>query len=178
IRQRELSWISYLQRLATKNETISSYGPCAWGDFDPSEPAAASIQLSDQRISRRTVYIERWVCESLAYLLSSDREIQPLLRLRLPDDLVIEEDCATWLGSGETISISIAEKQFLESCDVSVQRSLDSSLAEELVEEGLLVRKLEVAAMPLPFRALQREVADWPAHPARERWQRNLDEIE
>ncbi len=34
IRQREFTWISYLQRLATKNETISFFGPCAWGNFD------------------------------------------------------------------------------------------------------------------------------------------------
>jgi Lantibiotic dehydratase, N terminus len=178
IRQRELSWISYLQRLTTKNETISFFGPCAWGEFDPHEPAAAVVQLSEQRIRKRVVYVERWVCESLAQLISSDREAQPLLRLRLPDDLVLQEDRVILLSTGKTILISSAQKEFLESCNVSEQRSPGSSLAEELVEQGLLVRKLEVPATPLPFRDLQREVESWPVHPARGRWRTNLEEID
>lgn len=178
VRQRELSWISYLQRLTTKNETISFFGPCAWGEFDPQEPAAAAIQLSPERISGRVVYVERWVCESLAQIMSSDPEVLPLLRLRLADDLVLQERQAILLASGKAIAICPPQREFLESCVVSERRSLRLPLAEDLVEQKLLVREVQVPAIPFPFRALQKEVAAWPSQPARVRWQKNLDEIE
>jgi hypothetical protein len=178
VRQRELSWISYLQRLTTKNETISFFGPCAWGQFDPQEPAAAAIQLSQQGISERVVYVERWVCESLAQLMSADPEVLPLLQLRLADDLVIQEGQAILLASGKAIAISPPQREFLESCAVSERRSLGLPLAEDLVEQKLLLREVQVPPIPFPFRALEKEVAGWPPHPARVRWQKNLDEIE
>lgn len=178
VRQRELTWISYLQRLTTKNETISFFGPCAWGEFDPNEPAAAAIQLSRQRISEHVVYVERWVCESLAQLMSADPEVLPLLRLRLADDLVVQEREAVLLTSGKTIAISPPQREFLKECAVTERRSLGLHLAEELVEQKLLLREVRVPADPFPFRALEKEVSGWPPHPARVRWQKNLEEIE
>jgi hypothetical protein len=178
VRQRELSWISYLQRLTTKNETISFFGPCAWGEFDAQEPAAASIRLSEQTISERTVYVERWVCESLARLMSADPEVMPLLKLRLAEDLVIQEQDATLLASKKTIAISPEQKEYLERCATSVQRSHGQPLAEELVAQGLLLRDVRVPATALPYGVLQKEVESWPLHPARIRWQKDLNEIE
>ena len=178
VRQRELSWISYVQRLTTKNETISFFGPCAWGEFDSHEPAAAAVELSEQRISERIVYIERWVCESLAQLMSADPEVLPLLQLRLADDLVIQAGRAILLASGKTIAITPAQREFLESCAISEQRSLGSPLAEDLIRQKFLVRDVQVPPIPFPFRALQKEVAGWPPHAARMRWQERLEEIE
>lgn len=178
VRQREFSWISYLQRLTTKNETISFFGPCTWGEFDTQEPAAVAIKLSEQHVSERAVYVERWVCDLLAELMSADPQVQPLLPLRLADDLAIEGTQGVFLNTGKTVPLSPAEREFLESCANSKRYSLESPLAGNLLEQKVLIRVVQVPVTPLPFQALRREVASWPPHSARARWQENLEEID
>lgn len=178
VRQRELSWISYLQRLTTKNETISFFGPCAWGEFDSEEVAAAAIQLARQPIRERVVYVEFWVCEALAQLMSEDPEALPLLQLRLADDVALEEKRAIVMASGRKIPITPEQREFLELCAISPQRSLGSPLAGELIRQKLLLRDVRVPPIPFPFCALQKEVASWPPYPAQTRWLSILEELE
>jgi len=90
IRQREYTWISYLQRLATKNETISFFGPTAWGQFDPKDERVVAVEFEEDFIDRRCAYVERWVCEALADLLSRSDDMRAFIPARLADDLSIE----------------------------------------------------------------------------------------
>ena len=167
-----------MQRLTTKNETISFFGPSTWGEFDAQEPAAVAIKLSEQHVRERTVYVERWVCDLLAELMSADPEVQALLPLRLADDLAIEGTLGTFLNTGKTVRFSPAEQEFLESCATSNRYGLESPLAGNLLEQKVLIRTVQVRVTPLPFEALRREVASWPSHSAQARWQENLEEIE
>lgn len=178
IRQREFTWISYLQRLATKNETISFFGPCAWGSFDAQEPAAAAIELSEQQVVAREVYVERWVCEALALVIASDKEAQELLPVRLADDVIVKEEEAVFLASGKTVALSAEEREILLAFELASRIGSQGPVIEGLIERKVLVRELQVPIAPYPFEALRRIVAAWPEHPAKERWSAQLSEIE
>src|SRR4029077_3744265 len=99
--------------LATKNETISFFGPCAWGEFDAQELAAAAIELSEQHVAEREVYVERWVCEALAALIASDKEARELLPVRLADDVIVKEEEAAFLSTGKAAALSAEEREIL-----------------------------------------------------------------
>jgi hypothetical protein len=78
-RRRELvaTRVAYLQRLTTKNETISFFGPSAWGRIDRNESKPAHVALIPT-MSRR-VRIERWVCEEVATAIAAEAETAALL---------------------------------------------------------------------------------------------------
>ncbi len=178
IRQREMSWISFLQRLATKNETISFFGPCAWGGFDSSDVSAASVTLDDNLIAERLVYVERWVCESLGAVMSADPELWPLLRLELSGDLVIQGTHGILLASQTSIELSEEEREFVKNCAGGSQCSKDSPLAEGLINRQILNRRITIPVTRDPLGALERQVAVWPPdHPATQRWQNNLMQL-
>jgi hypothetical protein len=178
IRQREFTWISYLQRLATKNETISFFGPCAWGEFDAQEPAAAAIELSEQHVAEREVYVERWVCEALAALIASDKEAQELLPVRLADDVIVKEEEAVFLSTEKAAILSAEEWEILTAFELASRTGVQGPTVESLIERKILVRELQIPVAPYPFEALRRIVASWPEHPAKERWSAKLGEIE
>lgn len=176
-RQRELTWASYVQRLSTKNETISFFGPSVWGEVDSGEMAAAAIELDTPAIDRSSVYVERWVCDGLAKLMSDDPEVWPVLVLRIADNAVIGPQHVTLLG-GDRIELHDGEWAFLQACERSVQRSLNNPLAETLVERKVLARNIRVPASIRPFPDLLEEVASWPHCAARSSWMEQLERIE
>ncbi|HTF66874.1 MAG TPA: lantibiotic dehydratase [Edaphobacter sp.] len=178
VRQREFTWISYLQRLATKNETISFFGPTAWGEFDLLEPKVAAIELSDRFIDRRSVYVERWVCEALAERFSQVSEIAQFLPLRLVDDLMVDGDQATLLKTGQAHPLSRVELEFLKVCSSTPKCMIDSPHAAALLEKGLLTQKIQIPPDTLPLACLRKIVDSWPDGPQRSVWQRNLTALE
>jgi hypothetical protein len=178
IRQREFTWISYLQRLTTKNETISFFGPTAWGEFDANEPSATAIELSERQVVEREVYIERWVCEALAALISGDAAAHELLPARLADDVVINEAEAAFLSTSTVVPLSPQERGFLLAGDFSPRPGPQDPVVAGLIERKILVRALQVPVGPYPFEALRRIVAAWPEHPAKESWSNRLQDIE
>jgi hypothetical protein len=178
VRQRELSWISYLQRLATKNETISFFGPTAWGEFDLLEPKVASIEFSERFIDRRSVYVERWVCEALAERFSQLPEIVQFLPLRLVDDLMVEGSQVTLLKTGQVHPLSQVELEFLKLCRSTPKSVVDSPFAAALLEKGMLTQKLQIPPDVLPLKCLRKTVDSWPEGSQRAIWQSNLTALE
>jgi hypothetical protein len=178
IRARELTWTSYLQRVTTKNETISFFGPSTWGAFDPEEPAAASIELSEQLVAEREVYVERWVCEALAELISSDLEAQELLPVRLADDVVVKGDEAVFLATDKAILLSAQERGILLNYELASPIEAHGAVIESLIDRKVLIRNLQIPIAPYPFEALRKIIALWPEHPAKECWSKRLIEIE
>src|SRR5689334_5695855 len=178
IRARELTWTSYVQRVTTKNETISFFGPSTWGKFDAEEPAVASIELSEQLVAEREVYVERWVCEALAELISSDAEAQELLPVRLADDVVVKGEGAVFLATDKVVPLSAQERETLLAYELAPAIEAHSPVVEGLIERKILVRNRQIPIAPYPFEALRRIIASWPEHPAKERWNGRLSEIE
>lgn len=89
-RQRlRLAW-SYLQRLCTKNETCSFFGPLALGTVDPAAAEDFSTSLIDpagSRLHRRSVRVEHWALRGLGDALVSSGELEPPYRLHAACDL-------------------------------------------------------------------------------------------
>jgi hypothetical protein len=178
LRKRELTWVSYLQRLTTKNETISFFGPSVWGEMDAKETAAATIELSEQLVAEKLVYVERWVCEALAQLISADSEAGPLLPLRLADDVVIEENQAFFLSTGKTVPLSDEEKDLLRDLDHKKHCDSQNPGVSRMIQNGILWRGLRVPVALRPFVALKEEILSWPEHPAKARWSECLQRID
>jgi hypothetical protein len=97
-RRHEHSWALYLQRLAAKNDTISAFGPSAWGEVDLDEERAVAIELDDDggAIAERTVFIERWVCEALVELMARDRGEDVALPVTATPFERLRVQLATW----------------------------------------------------------------------------------
>jgi hypothetical protein len=177
IRRRELTWTTYLQRLTTKNETISFFGPTVWGEADPTEPAPAAIELAEEFVAARLVYVERWVAEALAKLISADPEAEPLLPMWLADDVTIEPQGAVFLSSNKVAPLSAEEHEFLVgftpgSC-VPENQAVRSLLRQKILRRGI-----QVPLALRPLHALQSEILLWPDHPAKIRWSLCLQKIE
>lgn len=61
--ERERHLALYLQRVATKNDTFSEFGPSAWGKIDN---GISSVSLGpDAGIAKRDAYFERWVAHAI-----------------------------------------------------------------------------------------------------------------
>ncbi len=62
--ERERHLLLYLQRVATKNDTFSEYGPSGWGKIDNQ---LSGVALNPQPgIAKRDTYFERWVAHAIA----------------------------------------------------------------------------------------------------------------
>lgn len=82
IRQRiKLAW-NYIQRLYTKNDTISFFGPITWGTFNGKEDQIVCRALNDASwIAQRKVKFEYWVINSLIDKISEIFKIHIPLQL-------------------------------------------------------------------------------------------------
>jgi hypothetical protein len=83
-RQRlRLGW-NYAQRLCSKNDTSSFFGPIAWGRFGPADAPDISVTAgSPHWLGARKTFFEHWVVQRLAKALAAD----PALRDSLPVSL-------------------------------------------------------------------------------------------
>jgi hypothetical protein len=76
-RKVEQSLLLYLQRVATKNDTFSEFGPSSWGRVDP---AGLGVQLEpDTGIAAREVFFERWTAHATAAAMNADPEVRAAL---------------------------------------------------------------------------------------------------
>ncbi|MFI9388535.1 lantibiotic dehydratase [Kutzneria sp. NPDC052558] len=70
---------NYLQRYTVKNDTIGFFGPASWGQLtDDDEPIR--FECGPGLVADRTVYIENWAVDTLAWRLSEWPAMQPWLR--------------------------------------------------------------------------------------------------
>jgi hypothetical protein len=129
-------------------------------------------------VAEREVYVERWVAEVLAKLISSTPEVFPHLPLKLADDVQIRESEAIFLSTGKAVPITAEEWELLRSCECGLGEGLAGPLVESLLDSRVLVRELQVPISPYPFEALRRQVQSWPGTPGALRWAAKLQEIE
>ena len=62
--------VLYLQRITTKNDTFSEFGPSTWGTTTLDE---AGVSLNPQsEISQRDVFLERWTAHGVAAAINDD----------------------------------------------------------------------------------------------------------
>lgn len=78
--------LRYVQRMCSKNDTISFFGPMTWGRFDPHATTGLDLQWQGPGLSTRHVFFEHWAADRLARALEHDRELRGTLvfRVRYP----------------------------------------------------------------------------------------------
>jgi hypothetical protein len=76
-RGREQHLLLYLQRVATKNDTFSEFGPSGWGKVDHGISGVALAPAAG--IAAREIFFERWIAHALAAAMNADPEIPSVL---------------------------------------------------------------------------------------------------
>jgi lantibiotic biosynthesis dehydratase-like protein len=146
LRRRNSRLAMFLQRYATKNDTVGFFGPVAWARLDQSLPGVlAGVGRGDE--VRRRSYFEPWVIQSLAEVWERDPALRPWLRPRL-------DPSATLTGAvvhgrhGVRLAVSAEEAAVLALCDgcdtvVRIAARLGTtpdavlSTVDKIVAEGL-----------------------------------------
>jgi hypothetical protein len=76
-RGREQHLLLYLQRVATKNDTFSEFGPSGWGKLDHGISGIALAPAAG--IAAREIFLERWIAHAVAATMNADPEISSVL---------------------------------------------------------------------------------------------------
>ena len=167
----------YLQRVCAKNDSLSRFGPYAWGTVVPGE--AVRIQPLPGIVQRR-VEIERWVVIGLVAQMNADADVRPEACPRLHPHGCFEGSELHRLDEDRVIVLTAKEAAIVARCDglVPAHQLGDLALLAELAERGVLRWELERLAIDVsPLASLQADVERWRGGPARERWRAILDEI-
>jgi hypothetical protein len=165
----------WIQRVCAKNDTISRFGPSAWGRIDPAEPG---VRLSPAPgIARRVAWVERWVVRAVLDAINADPEAaqelapRPLGAARDPavraalaaDDLALLARC-----DGATPAHALA----------AAAASAPAAGLARLVAAGAVRWSAEpVFIDDAPLATLAADVARWRPGPPRARWAAVLDRL-
>lgn len=145
-RKVEQSLLLYLQRIATKNDTFSNFGPSGWGNIDSLQGKIALAP--EEGVAARDIFLERWTAHALAAAVNNDREIPQELSLKVPalEPRAFEtllDDVTAWpAGSARDRWLPVLQKivdlarAFRESVDVPTRSQLMSAARDELEAIG------------------------------------------
>jgi hypothetical protein len=171
-RERERHLVLYLQRLATKNDTFSEFGPTGWGRLDARLPG---MNLKPEPgISRRETFLERWAAHALASAVNADPTVFEELRPRLNPNGRIDNQTFVFADTGETILLTAEEIEIAKRCDghtpvYSLKAPME--IVRTLVQKEIIRCEMEVPALePHAFDILCSDVEKWRAGPLREKW--------
>lgn len=174
-RQHEALVVSYLQRYATKNDTIGFFGPVGWGELAPTGPPV-ELRPGAGLLARREVYFENWTVAALADALERKLDLRPYLCPRLRSSCW--RDGGTVHTAFAEVELTAEQARVLDGCDgttpacrlaaglVEEEQGTAPSTAEavfeildNLVRRRVLVWELGVALELHPERTLRRELA-------------------
>jgi Lantibiotic dehydratase, N terminus len=199
-----LAW-SYLQRLCSKNDTASFFGPIAWGRFAssgerPPPPAelAAVTRAPGSWLRARRVFFEHWALQLVADAISGDPEVAPFLPLHVNPGCHIEGDRLR-IPIDRSVPLPRPAAEALRALSVGAPGwpraagELAARLAEEagsglgaaedllasLLAKGVLSRRLMIpTAMPRPEAVLTEALDALPdACAGRDRWRAFVGEL-
>lgn len=179
VRARERHLVLYLQRVCTKNDTLSAFGPAGWGRV---ADGRFGVRLSPKSgIVQRESFLERWAAHGAAAALNADPDVRSELAPRIHPNGRIDGDRFFFAETGESISLDAETLKILRLCDgKSAAHSLgiDPGFLEKLKEQKLVRWEVEVPALdPYAFEILVHDVAQWRNGPVRQRWSERLDPI-
>ncbi len=160
-RQAERTVYAYAQRFATKNETVSFFGPVDYGAFDTGdtgakaakadngesgEAATTRLRYAHQPVQARSVRLAHWAVQALADRVAREPALAEHLPVRLRDGcaltpdgdlLIAATDRRVRLGADRAAVLRRAASGRY-SCAELRSWSHDPSLVEELLTRGLL----------------------------------------
>jgi hypothetical protein len=179
-RKRALALWSYLQRYATKNETIGFFGPAGWARMVDHGPPL-EVRPGPQLVARRTVYLEHWCVDALAAALGRDRALRAETAPRRATGIRLDGDVVRSMPD-EALDLPPAAAEILRRCDGRTSaRAIAEGLAEspdeieqiydlldEMAEAELVVWRLDVAlGHERHEEGLRRQLERMPDSPAR-----------
>jgi lantibiotic biosynthesis dehydratase-like protein len=178
-RARERHLLLYLQRICTKNDTLSEFGPGGWGRIGG---GPKSLELSPQNgIAVRETFLERWTAHGVAAALNADPEIRSEIAPRLNPNGLIVGNRFVFTDTGETIELNDATQQVLRGIDSKTAAhalGVDASTLQQLVEQKIIRWEVEVPALePHAFDVLVSDVTQWRDGPVRSSWLNILQPI-
>jgi hypothetical protein len=91
LRRKLLTIGAYIQRYATKNETVGFYGPCGWAVIDPSADGTTQAPGGGARISHYEAF-EPWAIKALAGAWAADPEVLWYLPVHVHEAGVLDGD--------------------------------------------------------------------------------------
>jgi len=92
----------YLQRFCAKSETVSFFGPMAYGYVRPGD----GVAVRRDRPRRREVFLSAWAARELAAAIAADRRLRTVLPFRrtgLPPDDKADEGIVAAAGDGAAL---------------------------------------------------------------------------
>lgn len=170
-REIERRLMSYLQRLAVKNETNSFFGPVNYGRIDPQSEPNLRLRRTGE-LAGRVTFAAQWVVQELADAIAADPSVRPHLRPRrgvrgVPPAAGDRSVARLYALSDGGRSVAQLAAVLGEEWPRTWRR------ASELAEAGFLVTGLLVPPdLSDPLRWLLGWLSGLPADcPARRRWQ-------
>jgi Lantibiotic dehydratase, N terminus len=193
-RQYEELVVNYLQRYATKNDTIGFFGPVGWARFVDSGEGFTCRPGRNFLASRR-VYFEQWTIDALANKIVENREARLWLApLRMP--FIRLEGSKAFHPEKGLLELSADEVALFERCDGNrtvreitseVMQSSSFSLRseqevhqllEDMCSRDLLVWNFIIPVDGYPERTLRRLIQKIGDERIRAEAIANLDELE
>jgi hypothetical protein len=187
-RQADRSLALYLQRVCAKNDTISRFGPMAWGALADGADAPAGVRIRPAPgVVARRAELERWAVHGILAQLNADPDVRLEVAPRLHPHAVIDAETCWRLDEDRAIPLDAADRALVARCDgqtpaarVCLDRAggawgLGAEAWAEalgrLAAAGVLRWQLEPRAIDAaPLASLREDVAAWSAGPARARW--------
>lgn len=169
--KRDRHLLLYLQRLATKNETFSAFGPSAWGSV---KECLEGIALSSPRALRRHAYLERWVAEVVVSAMNRDPATRAEVAPRVHPCGYLEGPTFCRLDTGGRVTLEAEEVALVRACNGGTPAHALNSPARlaKLAEAGVLIWAVECPALVADrISELLSEVRAWRDCAARGRWE-------
>jgi hypothetical protein len=178
-RARERHLLLYLQRICTKNDTLSEFGPGGWGIIGG---RPNSLALSPQPgIAVRETFLERWTAHGVAAALNADPEIRLEIAPRLNPNGLIAGNRFIFTDTGEEIELDDATQRLLQRIDSKTAAhalGVDTPILERLAQQKVIRWEVEVPALePHAFDVLVSDVMQWRDSPVRTSWLNALQPI-
>ena len=178
VRERERHLLLYLQRVCSKNDTFSEFGPSAWGRLASSN----GLQFaSAAETAARDTFLERWAAHLAAVAINQDPEARPELAPRLNPNGRLDKTAFFLVEANERILLDLETIEALRQCDgrtAAHALPLSPPRLEQLARQNIIRWEMEVPAMePYAFEILLEQVRQWRDTPVRARWLERLDPI-
>lgn len=145
-RKLERRFVTYLQRLCTKNETQSFFGPINYGRLDTAFAANLQISQADTPLRKREVFPSFWMAEAMATAMSGESNFRPYLKPRPHPYCLLENDKLTFPASGKEYLLSPMAATLFQLCNgshtiIALADHLDETLEKAMAE----IKQLEAA---------------------------------
>jgi len=178
-RAHERTAVLYLQRVCAKNDSLSAFGPCAWGTVASD---ISGIRLAPKPgILQRHSFLERWTAHGAAAAMNIDPEVRLELAPRIHPNGRIVNSRFLFTASNESIALDPKTSEILRRCDGKTPAHLlgvEIDFLEKLSQQKMICWETEVRALdPLAFETLVHDVSEWRDGPVRKRWRELLEPI-